>query len=72
MMVPRHVDRAELAQAQNSRNSKLKRPPNQNRVSTLSYALLSQVQNKHVEAANFAGSVLGTDNMSAFPSDSWC
>jgi hypothetical protein len=38
----------------------------------LSYALLSQVQNKHVEAANFAGSVLGTENMPAFPSDSWC
>jgi hypothetical protein len=67
-MVPRHVVRAEFAQAQTKRNSKLNRPPNQNRISTLSYAMLPQVHNKHVEATNFADSVLGTENMPAFPS----
>ena len=68
MMVPRHVIRADFAQAQAERNGKLNRPPSSNRLSSLSYAMLSQVHSKHVEAANFADSVLGTENMPAFPS----
>ena len=68
MMVPKRVIRADFAQAKTERNGELNRPPSRNRISSLSYAMLSQVHTTHMEAANFADSVLGTENMPAFPS----